>query len=225
MVSVIDDEDVSDLEDIIDEDKEVKETKHSYDYPDWMDVDAAISFCGDESLLIMTIKMLANGAMDVCAQLQEFIENKDVSNFTTKVHGMKSTLKLVGAFAQSEKAMALEMAGKKNNIEYINENYEEFLEIYKDTAFELAKVIGQEADKEKPLIDKSMLLDAYQSLAEFAQDMEYDLIEMVLSSIDDYSIIQQEEGRVEEIKKNFKKLYYEQIEKIALEGARALSQM
>ena len=156
--------------------------------------------------------------------VQEFIENKDVSNFTTKVHGMKSTLKLVGAFAQSEKAMALEMAGKKNNIEYINENYEEFLEIYKDTAFELAKVIRQEADKEKPLIDKSMLLDAYQSLAEFAQDMEYDLIEMVLSSIDDYSTRSYTKN-LKMTKKNFKKLYYEQIEKIALEGARALSQM
>ena len=66
---------------------------------------------------------------DCCERLQEVLQcvkDCDLHLFTTHVHGLKSAAAVIGADTLSETAAALEDAGVRKDLEYIETGVNEF---------------------------------------------------------------------------------------------------
>ena len=61
-------------------------------------------------------------------ELLDLIYEDNYENYTIKVHALKSSARLIGAIGLSQKAEALEMAGKEGNIEYIRKHNDEAID-------------------------------------------------------------------------------------------------
>ena len=68
---------------------------------------------------------------ETLSQAQKAYESQDWKNYVICVHGIKGSLKSIGAETLSDGAKMLEMAGKNNDHNYIIENHARFLDDYK----------------------------------------------------------------------------------------------
>lgn len=76
--------------------------------------------------------------VDKCKHLPDLLEVGDIQLFTTNVHGIKSASGAVGAMYVSELFRQLEMAGKKNDLTFIREHFEESMKEF-ESMLEIVK--------------------------------------------------------------------------------------
>ena len=63
-------------------------------------------------------------------EIDMLFESGRIDDYSTKVHGLKSSVKVIGARELSEKAKLLEKAGKDNDLDYIKENHDSMIVLY-----------------------------------------------------------------------------------------------
>ena len=88
-------------------------------------------------------------------------EHEDYKNYTIYVHALKSTSKMIGALGLSEKAKALEMAGKDNDIDFIRANHADLLPLYDSIIAEIADYL----EKVKPDIEEEASVEVDENVA------------------------------------------------------------
>ena len=79
-------------------------------------------------------------------------ENKDIKLFTTNVHGIKSSSASIGAMLLSEMFKALEMAGKKEDTQFIDAHLKESLDAYKKIMEDISEYLKENG---KPIVQAS----------------------------------------------------------------------
>ena len=94
------------------------------------DVKQGILYCGGKEEYLEILAACYEEAEEECGFINGLFEKQDWPNYTIRVHGLKSTMKNIGANTLSEKAKALELAGKKNDIDFILANHEDMLAEY-----------------------------------------------------------------------------------------------
>ncbi|MBD5454145.1 MAG: response regulator, partial [Lachnospiraceae bacterium] len=113
--------------------KEVQETKESkedaFAVGD-LEVENGILYCGGKEEYLQILEAFYEEKEECSGNLSELFEKQDWTNYTIKVHALKSMMQNIGALPLSAKAKALEMAGKKNDIDYIMKNHEDMLTEY-----------------------------------------------------------------------------------------------
>ncbi len=162
------------------------------------------------------IKIFVSTIDESAKKLDEFKEKSDIKNYTIKVHGLKSTARLIGEMSISKKAEALEKAGNAGDWDYIEKHHKELIDEYLSirNSYE-----GQKAAK-KPL-DQSDLKDALYSIIEMANVCDFTSTEMVLNTLADYEIPEGLDEKLKEIRALLDKLDYEAVASLAtqmLEG-------
>ena len=88
-------------------------------------------------------------------------EQEDYKNYTIHVHALKSTAKMVGALDLSEKAKALEMAGKDNDIDFIKANHADLMPLYDSIIAEIADYL----EKVKPETEEEDAVEVDENIA------------------------------------------------------------
>ena len=88
-------------------------------------------------------------------------EQEDYKNYTIYVHALKSTSKMIGALGLSDKAKALEMAGKDNDIDFIKANHADLLPLYDSIIAEIADYL----EKVKPDIKEEAAVEVDENVA------------------------------------------------------------
>lgn len=93
-----------------------------------INIESGLAMCNnDENSYIRVLKAFYLDSKEKQVQLQETIENKDFALFTTHIHAMKSALANIGANILSERARNLELAGAKEDVDFIEDNYDMFM--------------------------------------------------------------------------------------------------
>ena len=117
-------------------------------------------------------------------EIRGYLEAKDWKNYTTKVHALKSSARLVGALELSEWAKQLEAAGDSLDIEKIEKETPGLLDLYQSCSEALSPLAEPEADDEGlPEIDDATLREAYEAIREMAASFDYDNIQFVLTEL------------------------------------------
>jgi len=120
-------------------------------------ISEALARCdGDESIMYEVIKIYTKSSKDILARLRKAYEEADYKNYTTEVHGIKSSSMSIGAVRLSEHAKALELSGKENNTMYIKEHHELFLEEYVSMIKNLVEALSK-VEPEKIIVDKELI--------------------------------------------------------------------
>ena len=89
--------------------------------------------CGDEEFYMDMLRMFCSQAPEKKAEIITLYETENWSDYTVKVHALKSTSLTVGAERLAEQAKMLEQAGKKNDTDYIRQNHLQLLDLYDET--------------------------------------------------------------------------------------------
>jgi HPt (histidine-containing phosphotransfer) domain-containing protein len=92
---------------------------------------ALVYFGGDREAYAEIATIYCDTADEKIPQIEECLEKEDWKNYTILVHAVKSTSANIGADDLSEKAKALEFAGKEGRYEEIRENHEAMITDYK----------------------------------------------------------------------------------------------
>ncbi len=165
------------------------------------DIEAGVKNCGSEDMYVDALRAYYESADDNLKLIKEHYESGNLADYTTKVHALKSSSRIVGLNALGELAYEMEKAGNEHNATLIKEKTNELLRLYKEvtdilrTAFDAG---DEEAEKE--IIQSSKLIEAYGAMKEMAQMYDYDSILMILDSVSKFSVPKEEKDRFEALK-------------------------
>ncbi len=202
-------------------DEALKELKELPEEMSWIksvegiDVDTGIKNSGGVSSFITSVEMFH----DTIESNSEVIENafaqKDIRLYTIKVHALKSSARIVGATGLSLLAEKLEEAGNNNDKAFIEENTSKLLKEYKGYLEKLEKITQKpDADKDKDIIPKSELEDAYEALKELVSSMDYDGVEMVINQLKEYKLPDEDKAKADKLEKMLKLFDWDGMEEI-----------
>lgn len=95
-----------------------------------LDVRQGLLYCGGKQQYLDILDMYYEQAEEKLQELKNLYEEQNWKDYTIKVHALKSIMRSMGANILSEKAKALEAAGKRGDISYILENHEDMITEY-----------------------------------------------------------------------------------------------
>ena len=103
-------------------------------YKDVIDTQKGIAFmAGKKEIYIKIAHSFTKNSDAKVAELRRFMESGDYERLTIEFHGLKSSSASVGSTALPGMALALELAGKRGENDYISEKFEDFIGQYQDT--------------------------------------------------------------------------------------------
>lgn len=185
--------------------------------PDWLtsaegiDVDTGIANCGSAGGFMSVLQTFASTVREKADEIQRYYDEEDWKDYTVKVHALKSSARIIGAKQLSEQAAALEAAGDALDTDRIRSDTPGLLELFRSYIDILAPM--NDNDRDLPPASDTQIADAYAAVSEFAANMDYDLTLMVLDSMKEYSLPDEDSERFRRIRTALSQLDWESIRK------------
>ena len=155
---------------------------------DWIDVKMGIHNSGSAEAYLPLLRIFHASLEEKASELERLLAEGDIENYTIKVHALKSSARIIGAYAFGEKAQKLEDAGKSRDIEYIRDHNTAFVEEYRSFKGPLAELFDEEEGIGKPEADTTFVKDKLDRIREAADDMDCDMLQEIFREMDKYSI-------------------------------------
>lgn len=96
-----------------------------------VDMALGMKLCGGRREdYIEVLTMLVESSEEQVRKVQDYVEDGELFNYTIQIHGMKGQLYNIGANALADLAKELELAGKKEQVAYIQEQLPIFIKEY-----------------------------------------------------------------------------------------------
>lgn len=125
-----------------------------------VDVMAGLKLCGGNvDAYLAILKTFRETAGESILRIETCAQNRDYKNYTTEVHGLKSSALSIGAVGLSEMAKALEQAGKDQDYKQISEDTPALIARFSEIAENIRPFVETEEpeNKVKPPIDAASL--------------------------------------------------------------------
>ena len=149
-----------------------------------LDVEAGLQFCGSAEDYLAVLRVFQESAAEKADEIQRLFEAKDWKNYTTKVHALKSSARVIGAAELSDRAARLEDAGNRLYVEEIAADTPLLLALYRASGEALAPLKEPKRNDENlPEIDMASLHEAYAAIREMASSFDYKSIQFVLDDL------------------------------------------
>ncbi len=191
----------------VDENSAVEENISEETLPEWLknldslNIADGLKNCGSVDSYLDALTVFAQSVISGAKEIANFYKSSDWKNYTTKVHALKSSARVIGANELSEKARRLEDAGNSGYIDEIKKDTDGLLELYISYSEKLSPLLKvEEDDADKPLIDAENLAEAYEALQGAAAEFDFDTAQMVLESLAEYKIPADEKEKFDKIK-------------------------
>ncbi|MCL2224016.1 MAG: ATP-binding protein [Defluviitaleaceae bacterium] len=141
---------------------------------DMLDVDPALdAMSGLPDLYIDTVKLTMRLLSERVEKMDKFLPT-DIKAFTIEVHGLKSSMKNIGASKLGSQAAKLERNALDGNHDYCNENYPPFKEGLLTLESLLKAALGDDGAEEKETAEVSSLLPALEEAKTAAESYDRD---------------------------------------------------
>ncbi|MBQ7507067.1 MAG: Hpt domain-containing protein [Lachnospiraceae bacterium] len=177
-----------------------------------IDAETGLVNCGDWDSYASVLKIFLNTAEEKIAEVSALVANKNWEEYKIRMHGMKSSARVIGAEELFERARLLEVAGKEADVAYVDECLDGFLEEYRRLAGKLAPL--EENQNTLPPVDEAMLKDAYETLLSAVDAEDSDLAEIVLLEMKNYSLPEGDNDVFRELYKKYLAVDWEGMRKL-----------
>ncbi len=185
-----------------------------------IDVRQGIINSGDQDMYIPVLKVFYDSIVSTADILDELYHTENYSEYTIKVHALKSSARIIGATTFGEEAQQLENAGKSGDAEYIKGHHEEFIKEYRSFYEFISPVFGEDKNTGKEVeADEELLKDVYAELCDAAEKMDTELLECVFEDMDGYSIPAEHRELFDELKKAADMYDYEKVSSLLKQKA------
>lgn len=177
-----------------------------------------LTYCGSLKDFDKFLESFYNDIDYNASILEDSYSKGDISLFTIKVHALKTSARMIGAKELSSEALALEMAGKSYNTDYIDANLDELLTLLRSYKGKLENYISekQRLKAEKKPISDDELDQAFDALREVCPSMDYGAVEMILDELNTYQIPKSHKSQIDKITNHFHRLEWDEIDKILM---------
>ncbi len=181
-----------------------------------INVTEGIKNCGGASEFMSSLIMFADTIESNAGVIENAYNDGDVRLYTVKVHALKSSARIIGAFALSDLCQKLEDAGNREDLEFIEANNEKLLKDFRDYIPRLERLSQADRDegKDLPPIPAEELEDAFNALSELVGQMDYDGVDMILGQLKEYSLPEQEKEKTKALEKALRIFDWDEMEKI-----------
>ena len=169
-------------------------------------VEEGIKNSGGISNYIFSLHMFLDTIDENAKVIRDSYENGNIRLYTIKVHSLKSSARIVGATELSGLAEALEDAGNREDMDFINGNADKLLLDYEAFKEKLSGLRENTDNKEKEAIPEEELKEAWAALSDEISQMDYDASEMILKQLNEYALPADAENMVKELTKMLKVL-------------------
>lgn len=172
-----------------------------------IDKEAGIDNCGNEETFWQVLKIFGDEIDENIDRICELYDSGDWKNYTVQVHSLKSTAMLCGAKELAEEARELEMAGKRDDIDYIRDNNAKVMDHLRCYKEPVKKIFaGKDGASSSTLID-----NIFGTLRKAAAQKDDDLIIDTLADADDESFSDEDTALLDEIRGLFSDGEYDKI--------------
>ncbi len=183
--------------------------------PDWLlsiediDISNGVANCGSNDSLMSVLSVFHKTAKSKSDEIEELFTAGDIENYTIKVHALKSSARIIGAAKLSDMAKDLEMAGKAGDTEAINAGTASLLKAYRDLDSRLAPLDENIVGRKE--LTGSMRKEAFNTMFEIAQSMDYGMMESVLKDLKGYDLSSGDKETIARIEDALMKLDWDAI--------------
>ncbi|MCR4797772.1 MAG: response regulator, partial [Lachnospiraceae bacterium] len=106
-----------------------------------LDVKQGLSHCmDDEEFYLELVSDFYKGQKEKSLELQQFLDKEDAKEYAVLAHAIKGNARTLGIPDLPDRALQLEEAGKRGDMDFIKENHAAFLSEYEKTANEIKTV-------------------------------------------------------------------------------------
>ncbi|MCR5824154.1 MAG: response regulator [Lachnospiraceae bacterium] len=181
-----------------------------------IDPEEGLQNSGGVAAYARSLRMFLDTMESFAKVIQDAYASGDIKLYTVKVHALKSSARIIGAMGLSEMCRALEDAGNRKDMAFIEANTEKMLEAYRGFYDKLKPVYGEGSgdEKDKPEISPAELKDAYSVLKDFVPQMDYDAVEMTLAQLKEFRLQEEDREKVEKLGKLLKTFDWEKMEEL-----------
>lgn len=104
-------------------------------------MELGLDYCGgEEDFFREMLRMFAAQSEDKRAELAALYESANWADYAVKVHALKSTSLTIGAESLSAQAKELELAGKRDDADFIRAHHSALLRAYENLCAQLAGI-------------------------------------------------------------------------------------
>ena len=154
-----------------------------------IDLYEGIRNSGSPEAYLSLLKIYHSSVDDKCKELNGYLERGDISNYTIKIHALKSSSRIIGALSLEKKAKKLEDAGNINDLDKIKSGHEIFISEYLEFKEVLSGIFSKDdEDDDKPEAGEDLMKEAFGALRAAADDMDCDRLQGIFEEMDDYKI-------------------------------------
>lgn len=164
-----------------------------------IDLAAALKNCVSEELLEKSVKKYHDDVKEKADELQNLYEAGDWKLYCTKVHGLKTTSRIIGALSLSAQAEHLEHCADSGDIDEIHKKHKPFLDEYMALKEKLSPLI-EEDSAEKSEISEAEFLEKLDKIGELVRDFDIDGLDSVIQELSQNAIPEQYAEKFEKIR-------------------------
>ena len=166
-----------------------------------IDEKEGIKACGSMEVVNQVRKEFLQTADKNRKEIATYLENRDIKNYGIKVHALKSTARLIGATSLSSQAMYLEQCADEGRVEEILAKTGELLKHHEDIC-RILKSKDLEPTYAEPLkeMDVNTLTEALEAILEFTQAFDFDQVDQVMETLEQFSMPEDFRETYEELK-------------------------
>ncbi len=192
-----------------------------------IDYEVGLKNSGNEDTFKSLLEVYYKSVDTNYGEISSLYDSEDWKNYTIKVHALKSSSLLVGAVELSEEAKELEMAGKRDDIDYIRDNHlkvMEHLKSYGDVlnafftggSIQSAPKVEEVSDtvsveEPKDVFESVLMESVYEIISEAARDHDEETISQTIMEIIEYPISMEDAEKLEQLQMMLENGEYEKM--------------
>ncbi len=178
-----------------------------------MDVETGVANCGSPEGFLSVLSVFHQTAPAKADEIEKLYEENNIEDYTIRVHALKSSARIIGVSELSHLAEELENAGKNRDSAFISDNTKKLLEMYRTFDAGLSQLDETAGELEKA--DEKMMKDAYQTIVEIAQSMDYGLMEDMIRNLKGYALGEDDKSNIAKIEEMLSQLDWDGITEAA----------
>ena len=154
-----------------------------------LDIDTAVHALGSMALFNKIAEEYYRSGEERLNDIVKAYNSEDWTDYTIKVHALKSSSRQIGAMELGSMAEALEAAGKAGDIDTIKVDNDKAINTFKNLLDKMSNYFG-EADEDtgdKTLIDTQVLIHYLDELEAACDNLDLDVMESFSSKLKEYS--------------------------------------
>lgn len=179
-----------------------------------LDVSAGLDHCGYTEAYLDAVRAYVETIGMNTEEIKKFREAGDMENLIVRVHGMKSTARVIGALGLSAFAQRLEDAGRSGDTETVESEIDRFVEDYVVLGEKLEPIntLTSEETDDLPELSKEELENFYAQLKKHLENADYDEIDSLGEKINAHRVPDDEKEHVERILEAISMLDYDELD-------------